>query len=266
MSQKVIEDVTNFGKHSIGLSPKIMAQTVSHYSPRPVNSLLKHIQPIHKAFQEHSTWKINMLWVDFVFRGARQPWNKEYDAAKKIFDGPASILVRDMVKAQHAYLYGGGRHNLPVLRNFRKDLQEVTGNLLDANDFITLLSCGVRRRKPRMYTYVLMESSLYLAETGANFFTDMSSKHAMHCSAATEVVYAGELHFRREASGRLRLIIDNNSGTYAPNKQYLPHVEDVFRRNFEGLDITALDFKDPILKQYSDELANSSASSLQQIS
>lgn len=131
-----------------------------------------------------------------------------------------------------------------------------TGALCGGDQFLELFNYGVRGRKPRMFTYVLKENKLYIAETGANFFMDMNSKHAMHANADEEVVYAGELHFRMRTGEREKrtyiLVVDNNSGTYAPAKEDLPRVREVFRRNFANLEVQALDFKDPRLKEYTD--------------
>lgn len=223
----------------------------------PLHSALDLVEPVHEVFQEHSTWKIDMRGVLQVFGAKRHGWNRNYPAAQKIFQGKGSVLARKVVEMQHAYLYGGASGVKPLV-SMRKDMLEITGNLIDARDFLELMEYGIRRGKPRMFTYVLMEQRLYMAETGAKFFRDMMSKHAMHCSAATEVVYAGELHFRRAPEGSneppIQLIVDNNSGTYAPGKEDLRKVEEVFRKNFSGLHVQALDFKDPLLTQLKHDL------------
>lgn len=220
---------------------------------RPLQNAVNILQPIQAVFQEYSTWKITLLGVLDVFGDKRHSWNRHHVPAQKIFSGKTSLVTRRAVQMQHAYLYGGGSGLKPV-QNMRKEMQEVTGNLLDSFDFLQLLNYGIRRGKPRMFTYVLMPNRLYVAETGAKFFRDIMSKHAMHSSASAEVVYAGEMHFRRASPGSnepdMRLIVDNNSGTYSPGREDLPKVEDVFRRNFPGLSVTALHFQDPLLKQY----------------
>ncbi|CDF35431.1 unnamed protein product [Chondrus crispus] len=165
--------------------------------------------------------------------------------------------MRRVVQMQHAYLYGGASGIKPLV-SIREDLMEVTGNLLDGSDFLELMEYGIRRGKPRAFTYVLMPERLYMAETGAKFFINMMSKHAMHCSASPEVVYAGELHFRCAPVGSGEplhtLVVDNNSGTYTPDKIDLPLVVEVFRRNFTGLDVVGLHYEDPLLKRYLSEL------------
>lgn len=266
-THKFTEQVGNIGKlpfqnrvgHSVQSILKKGAEKAS-----PLQHALDLFQPVHQAFQEHSTWKIDMRDVDDVFRGKRHGWNTEYPAAQKIFQGKSSAVMRTAVQMQHSYLYGGASGIKPLVM-MRKDLLEVTGNLLDGSDFLELMEYGIRRGKPRMFTYVLMPERLYMAETGAKFFRDMMSKHAMHCSASPQVVYAGELHFRRSPIGsgdpELTLVLDNNSGTYAPNEKDLPLVAEVFRRNFAGLLVVALDYKDPLLEQYRSELPFNSAES-----
>lgn len=256
---KFSEQVSDVGKRTIqrmGSGVVGLLQAGSNVVPQ-MHSVLELMRPVRAAFQEHSTWKIEMRQVTAVFKQKRQGWNRNYAAAQRIFEGGKSVVARRIVEMQHAYLYGGGSGVKPLI-DMRKDLLEMSGNIIDSYDFLELMHYGKRRGKPRMFTYVLMEQKLYMAETGAEFFRDMMSKHAMHCSAATEVVYAGELHFRQAPPGSdepaIRLIVDNNSGTYAPDKEDLPKVVEVFRRNFVGLHVTALDYQDPLLVQYRQDL------------
>lgn len=264
-THKFTEQVGNIGKlpfqNKVGQSVGAILKKGANMAG-PLQSALDLFQPVHAAFQEHSTWKVDMRDVDAVFRGKRHEWNRDYPAAQKIFQGKGSVVARTVVQMQHAYLYGGASGIKPLV-TIRKDLLEVTGNLIDAKDLFDLMEYGIRRGKPRMFTYVLMPERLYVAETGAKFFRDMMSKHAMHCSASQEVVYAGELHFRRSGVGseepEIQLVLDNNSGTYTPGKEDLPLVEEVFRRNFAGLDVVALDYKDPRLEKYRKELPEASS-------
>lgn len=101
------------------------------------------------------------------------------------------------------------------------------------------------QRTTRYYTYVLMEDSLRFSETGAAFFDDIMSKHAMHAAAAEQVVCAGEFVIvtkhdylqalanagqqqqprrqwwwvqqpsQEELKGQYVLVVDNNSGERA---------------------------------------------------
>jgi hypothetical protein len=65
------------------------------------------------------------------------------------------------------------------------------GVLSSAQDFFALLNNGVRGGERRFFTYTLAADSLRCSETGAAFFTDMLSKHAMHAGGAEEVLFAG---------------------------------------------------------------------------
>lgn len=41
--------------------------------------------------------------------------------------------------------------------------------------------------------------------------------------------------------------MDNNSGTYAPDKNLLPQLKELLRSNFPGLRVRCLDREDPVL-------------------
>jgi hypothetical protein len=117
----------------------------------------------------------------------------------------------------------------------------------------------------------------------------MVSKHAMHANVSEFVRYAGEFHIQRRllAPHHLHssmpvpchpdqidmdelqhypaekyehwLVIDNNSGTFGPKKDDLPGLAELFRQNFPGLRVEALDFQDPLLKQYVSQLKEENA-------
>eukprot|EP00172_Hildenbrandia_rubra_P001679 Plantae.Rhodophyta-Hildenbrandia_rubra.ctg22493.p1 GENE.Plantae.Rhodophyta-Hildenbrandia_rubra.ctg22493~~Plantae.Rhodophyta-Hildenbrandia_rubra.ctg22493.p1 ORF type:complete len:181 (-),score=23.39 Plantae.Rhodophyta-Hildenbrandia_rubra.ctg22493:1383-1925(-) len=171
--------------------------------------------------------------------------------------GPVHYPVRVMISMQHALLYGGGIRGLPFVASARVELRQETGVIATGSEFVKLFNGGVRHEKSRMFTYVLMEDKLYCCETGAEFFADQRSKHAMHCNCAERVVYAGEFHFRDSQRGdasRVTLVLDNNSGTYAPSKDNLELLGRVFALNFPGLNIELLDFKSDKLKRYKEEM------------
>ena len=75
----------------------------------------------------------------------------------------------------------------------------------------------------------------------------------MHANAERVVRYAGEFHVQKTQSG-WKLVIDNNSGTYAPRKSDLPALRDLFRRNFPDMEVECLDFLDPQLAQYKEKI------------
>jgi hypothetical protein len=52
------------------------------------------------------------------------------------------------------------------------------------------------------------------------------------------------------AAGGHKLVIDNNSGTYAPDKSKLPLMQQLFTTNFPDMTVKVLDMKDPRLLEY----------------
>jgi len=128
----------------------------------------------------------------------------------------------------------------------------------------------------RLFTYVLTLDGLWrFTETGEEFRIDMLSKHTLHSNVSIYIAYAGEFfvrrlkhrHGRRDRSSNLEsteisldpqtqkegtsitpkdpsayeLIIDNDSGTYRPNGDYLPELKQFISTNLPGLQVTTLD-------------------------
>ncbi|KAF9930214.1 hypothetical protein FBU30_000758 [Linnemannia zychae] len=171
-------------------------------------------------------------------------WNKNYGAAQKIFgDNLEGLQIRQALHNQHAYLYRHGRTT-------------VYNALSNGSDFGELLHGDRLKKDPEqdlkmvVFTYSIVPKGMYFSETGAAFFQDFMSKHAMHANRATEVMFSGEFRlFRDEAHhGDWTLMIDNNSGTYSPRKEDLPKVKRLFESNFPGLTVIVLDHEDPVLK------------------
>ncbi|CAN8105732.1 unnamed protein product [Discula destructiva] len=120
-----------------------------------------------------------------------------------------------------------------------------------------------QRIKPAVYTYVIAvpDSSLRFSETGAAFLVDFASKHALHANCAEAVRYSGEFHPRpvggwqgfsddlADDDVEWELVVDNNSGTYSPNKDDLVRTQMVFEYNLPGIAVRALDREDPALKE-----------------
>lgn len=180
-----------------------------------------------------------------------QRWNHDYKAAQAIFQGPTSIAVRSGLVAGHRMLYAR-----TVLNGF--------GVIAGADDVFQLLygdslassSDGNRafahRIKPAVYTYVITKETFRFSETGAAFFVDIASKHALQSKCAESIVYGGEFHPRPEggwdtfsdetddSSVKWELVIDNNSGTYSPNPDLLDRVAQLLEFNFPGIKVVAL--------------------------
>ncbi|KAI0424140.1 hypothetical protein F5Y09DRAFT_151648 [Xylaria sp. FL1042] len=131
----------------------------------------------------------------------------------------------------------------------------------------------------RLFTYIItLDGLMRFTETGKEFGIDLLSKHTMHSDAQIYIACSGEFFIRRvkkhkasgsadlsqsthppsqEASGSsskehstakpqdYQLIIDNDSGTYRPDKAVLPDLREFLERNFPGLGVVVLGCDDP---------------------
>jgi hypothetical protein len=125
----------------------------------------------------------------------------------------------------------------------------------------------------RIFTYVLtLDGQLRFTETGKEFGIDLLSKHTMHSDVSIYIAYSGEFFVRRRKHQNPRhspsrpdefpveedesteeaqevstdpadyeLFIDNDSGTYRPNPEKLPLLQEFISSNFPGLHVTTLD-------------------------
>ncbi|KAF9905179.1 hypothetical protein EC991_001941 [Linnemannia zychae] len=172
-------------------------------------------------------------------------WNKGYSAAQKIFaDGYEGSQIRQALHNQHAYLY---RHGRSTMYNAVSNGSEI-GALLHGE---RLKNNPDQDLKMVVFTYSIVPKGMYFSETGAAFFQDFMSKHAMHANRATEVMFSGEFRLFRDEHNHddWTLMIDNNSGTYSPRKEDLPKVKKLFETNFPQLTVIVLDHEDPVLKE-----------------
>lgn len=207
---------------------------------------------IKEQLKSHSTYAVKLTGVEDIFEGKMQSYNERYSVAKRIFEGKLSFGMKNALIVQHKILYGKPLGINSTLAEVRKDFSLTTGNLIDGTDLGDLLEFGDRNGKNRVYTYVIIDDELRFCESGAAFLNDMQSKHAMHAAAEPEVVYAGEFHWKKVKDTNC-LVIDNESGTYAPDKDDLPKVKELFKLNFPGIKILTYHYEDPVLitlKQY----------------
>lgn len=129
----------------------------------------------------------------------------------------------------------------------------------------------------RIFTYVLtLDGLLRFTETGHEFGIDLLSKHTMHSDVQRYIAYSGEFFIRRLRHPHnaddpapdekthpadlipggppkhpppldpslYQLVIDNDSGTYRPEKSILPLLKQFLRKNFPGLGIVAMNCAD----------------------
>ncbi|KAH7459550.1 uncharacterized protein KRP23_15110 [Phytophthora ramorum] len=161
-------------------------------------------------------------------------WNKDYPTIQRIFspDFPQAPVLRQAILTQHAVIYTHGAKNTKY------------GAISSPAEFFRLIHDGRRQEKPVLFTYVITKNGWYFSETGAAFFKDMLSKHMLHSGAAFSVLYAGEFRVDNYLFDEPKLVIDNDSGTYAPPKADLPQLKALIENNFPGILVDALDRED----------------------
>lgn len=137
----------------------------------------------------------------------------------------------------------------------------------------------------RIFTYVvLLDGLMRFTETGKEFGIDFLSKHTMHSDVSTYIACSGEFFIRRLAKPdgpehqnelhveepthpsqnlpggppnspppvdprHYQLVIDNDSGTYRPDKSILPLLQEFLQKNFPGLSIVARHWEDKELQE-----------------
>ncbi|KAF8316310.1 hypothetical protein DL93DRAFT_767519 [Clavulina sp. PMI_390] len=235
-----------------------------HFSPT-AGAITKVGNPDSSRSRSWSTWKIAVKGVEMLFGNEHQHWNVNYKAAQTIFQGPLSFTVRVPIQAGHRLLYGRTSSNsFGVLTNsedfwglFRAGPDRLPKDPLEREK----MAAETWRIKPAVYTYVIGEDDMFrFSETGAAFFVDFASKHALHSCCAQTVRYSGEFHPRPvypDGSGwasfseatqdkdvEWEIVIDNNSGTYAPSKLLLPKLKALLEFNFPGLHVVVYDYQD----------------------
>ncbi|KAJ7237748.1 hypothetical protein B0H12DRAFT_1026146 [Mycena haematopus] len=218
-----------------------------HFSPTV--GLLTNTSTDDRA-RLYSTWKMYIRGIPLFFGDTVQPWNHNYKAAQTIFGpGAGPLAVRSGIMAGHRLLYARSTTNK-------------FGVVDTGADVLAVLRGGVRV-KPAVYTYIISseDDSLRFSETGATFFVDFASKHALHANCHPSVRYSGEFHPRPKGGWaafsdetpdedvKWEIVVDNNSGTYSPDKALLPQLKALLEYNFSGVTVYALDREDPELTE-----------------
>ena len=181
-------------------------------------------------------------------------------------------ILNAALHKQHARIY-----------NFNKSTEYGTFEPCTSEAALQFLRLAHFDEGGRLFTYVLtLDGLLRFTETGHEFGIDLLSKHTMHSDVATYIAYSGEFFIRRlkhphttddpnpnekthppsdNLSGGppkhapphdpsyYQLIIDNDSGTYRPEKQVLPDLKAFLERNFPGLSIVAMHWEDEHLQE-----------------
>ena len=194
--------------------------------------------------------------VGAVFKGETCGWNQNYKAAQMIYgEGVKAKVVRAGIRAQHTMLYskdkGMGSYKEFEVHGLR-DLYQMINQEYSTSSLKSISSDSLAGRR---YTYVIMpDSTMHFSRTSKSTAQDFLSKHALHACAQKSVVCAGEFFFDTKMHLKQpALIIDNNSGTFAPPKETLPLLQALLELNFgSDMPICALDRDEPDLKMYFD--------------
>ena len=169
-------------------------------------------------------------------------------------------LLNHALHHEHSRIYN--YDNTTKYGSFLEPCKELTQQFLDLVHY---------DEGGRIFTYVItLDGQFRFTETGKQFGIDLLSKHTMHSDVSIYVAFSGEFFIRRLQSPNkdpdkqpehppddidggppakdppkdpayYHLIIDNDSGTYRPNKDLLPQLKAFLKSNFPGLKISTLD-------------------------
>ncbi|KAI9096960.1 hypothetical protein DFS34DRAFT_622020 [Phlyctochytrium arcticum] len=103
-------------------------------------------------------------------------------------------------------------------------------------------------------TYTLLADGTLHFSKSDTMLLEVASKHCIHSSAAPEVVFSGTFRLERQ-NGRVVLVMDTDSGTYAPrtDRDELKRLKSLMEHNFPGLVVDTREYKPPDLDENEDE-------------
>ncbi|OWZ57542.1 C2 domain-containing protein [Cryptococcus neoformans 125.91] len=189
-------------------------------------------------------------------------------------------ILNKALHHQHERLYNYDRQTeygvFPETEEGKDPDQDVTKKFLDLVH---------HDQGARIFTFIITLDGLFrFTETGKEFGIDLLSKHTMHSDVNIYIAWSGEFMVRRlsdpskspsdpsqhthptedvpggppESSppvdpAKYELIIDNDSGTYRPNKDLIPVFRGFLKRNLPGLKIVVMACDDDKLQKMKDE-------------
>jgi len=213
---------------------------------------VQHFLLAGEKFKRFKNWQIRLWNVGPSFDDEKCGWNREYSAAQKIYGRKIiSKPIRATLKLQHAALYRKDKTGPFV------DVDNIKTSIHGLGDLLNSLpQVNKKNNKSLRFTYVITnESFMNFSVTSKQTAQDFLSKHALHNGAKPELFYAGEFFVDRRSSRYLStnkpaLVIDNNSGTFAPPAHKLEKLEKLLKFNFgDEFPIFVLDREDPVLKE-----------------
>mmetsp|Transcript_6915 Transcript_6915/g.13797 ORF Transcript_6915/g.13797 Transcript_6915/m.13797 type:complete len:484 (-) Transcript_6915:129-1580(-) len=203
----------------------------------------------HSHFHTFNTYQLNLWEVNAVFDYSVCNWSETYRKGQRIYGpGLSCAMVRAGIRMQHRWLYSKNDSEGGYFHIYHVEGMEELFRVLDYG--------RVEGRSVR-YTYVIMpDGIMHFSETSKKTGQDLLSKHALHANCSKEVIYAGEmfidLHSERFHRTKLpALIIDNNSGTFAPTPSKLLNLRALLELNLgHRYPVFALDRDDERLKTW----------------
>lgn len=236
-----------------------------------------------RKYAPFRTYNLRLWNVPLVFGNYTKGWNREYKAARQIY-GPsqAAAMMRSALRLQNYMAYSNDYlnsdhevHQILGMSSFfdmlmechtsdrRRGIPAVVHGAEETNAITTLSDSATFSSSTPRYTYVILpDSHIHFSITSKRLATDFLSKHALHAGAAEEVVFAGEFFFDRSRAAasagaggaddghRCALVMDNNSGTFAPPKDKLGLLKLLMQMNLgTEWEVLALDREDPLLEE-----------------
>ncbi|KAJ8123169.1 hypothetical protein ONZ43_g815 [Nemania bipapillata] len=188
-------------------------------------------------------------------------------------------ILNKALHHQHARIY-----------NFDKSTERGTFEPCSEEASLQFLRMAHFDEGARLFTYIItLDGLMRFTETGKEFGIDLLSKHTMHSDAQIYIAFSGEFFIRKVKTPKssensdlsqstqpsdtgieggapketppakpqhYQLIIDNDSGTYRPDKSVLPELRQFLERNFPGLKIVARACDDPEHQKMKDHQRN----------
>jgi hypothetical protein len=187
----------------------------------------------------NSIWKIHLRRVSCFFPSEkRQQWNRLHKPARDLF----------------------AQYSTPSVARSTGNRSE-SGRIKNASDLWEwmFLDRETEQIQPRIFNYVIDDTTWQFSETGHQFFGAAPNKHILLANCSEFVCVAGEFHLRPKfgwtrPDDEWELVFDNASGTYSPDADLLINLKELLAFNFPGLNVITYDYKDPTLKDSIEQL------------
>ncbi|KAK6353928.1 hypothetical protein TWF730_008348 [Orbilia blumenaviensis] len=190
-------------------------------------------------------------------------------------------FLRHLVRKQYQNIYG---HDNNTAYGVWDDPNDVGQGLVDL----------LQPVENKLFTFVITTNGEWrFCETGDEYKINHLSKHGMHSNGEEKVVWSGEFFVRFEKGiseediteakmyardgertsvaggggggvkpqGRWKIYLDNDSGTYSPDKGKIDIFREFMAQNLKGIEVVVKDFKDEGLKQAKKEQKGEGAES-----